>query len=58
MGMGDVENGAASDVQSVAAAMKAQAQETERLRMQPQCTSIKQKEDILEPTSGTVEEFV
>ena len=56
--MSDVDNGAASDVQSMAAAMKAQAQEIERLRMKLQRTNIKQQEDIPELTSGALEEFV
>ena len=33
-------------------------QEIERLRMEPQRTSIKQKESILEPTPGALDEFV
>ena len=41
-----------------AAAMKAQAQEIERLRMELPRTSLKQKEDIPELTSGSLEEFV
>ena len=42
----------------MAAAMKAQAHEIGRLIMELQCTSIKQKEDIPELTSGALEEFV
>ena len=42
----------------MAAAMKAQAQEIERLRMQLQRTGLKQMEDIPELTSGSLEEFV
>ena len=45
-------------VQSMAAALRAQAQEIERLRMDLQRTSIKQKENILELTAGALEEFV
>ena len=39
-------------------AMKARAQEIERLRMEMQRTSTKQKEDIPELMSGSLEEFV
>ena len=56
--MGDIDNGAASDVKSMAEAMKAQAQEIQRPRMELQRTSLKQKEDIPELTSGPFEEFV
>ena len=42
----------------MAAAMKAQPQEIERLRMELLRTCIKEKEDIPELTSGTLEEFV
>ena len=38
--------------------MRAQAQEIERLRMELQRTSIKQKESIPELTPGALEEFV
>ena len=41
----------------MAAAMKARAQEIERLRMEVQLTSLKQKEDSPELTSGSLEEF-
>ena len=44
--MGDVDNGAVTDVQSMAAAMKGHAQEIERLCMELWRTSLKQKEDI------------
>ena len=56
--MGDTDNGAPADVQSMAAAMRAQAQEIERLRMELQRTSIKQKESIPELTPGALGEFV
>ena len=42
----------------MAEAMKVQAPEIERLRMELQRTSLKQKEDIPELTSGSLEEFV
>ena len=42
----------------MADAMRAQAQEIERLRMELQRTSIKQRESIPELTPGTLEEFV
>ena len=42
----------------MAETMKAQAQEIERLRVELQRTSIKQKEDISELTSGSPAEFV
>ena len=53
-----MDNGAPTDVQSMAAAMRAQAQEIERLRMELQRTGIKQQESILELTPGALEEFV
>ena len=56
--MGDADNGAPADVQSMAAAMRAHAQEIERLRMELQRTSIKQKESIPELTPGALDEFV
>ena len=56
--MGDVDNGAASDVQSMPASMKAQAREIERLRMLLQRTSIKQKEDMPKLTTGAFHKFV
>ena len=56
--MGDADNGAPLDVQSMAAAMKAQAQDIEQLRMELQRTSIKPKENIPETTPGALEEFV
>ena len=56
--MGYIDNGARTDVKSVAETMKAQAQEIERLHMELQRTSLKQKEDILDLTSGSLEEFV
>ena len=42
----------------MAEAMRAQAEEIERLRMELLRTSLKQKEDIPELTSGSLEEFV
>ena len=56
--MGDADNGAPADVQSMAFAMRAQAKEIERLRMELQRTSIKQRESIPELTPGALEEFV
>ena len=56
--MGDTDNGAPADVQSMAAAMRAQAQEIERLLMELQRTSIKQKESIPELTPGALDKFV
>ena len=56
--MGDTDNGAPADVQSMAAAMRAQAREIERLRMEPQRTSIKQKESNPELTPRALDEFV
>ena len=58
MSMGDAGNGATLDVQSMATAMKARAQDFERLRMEQQRTSLKQQEDVPEHTSGTLEGFV
>ena len=46
------------DIQSMATAMRAQAQETERPRMGLHRTSIKQKQNIPELTPGALEEFV
>ena len=42
----------------MAAATRAQAQEIERLRIELQLTSIKQKESIPELTPGALDEFV
>ena len=42
----------------MAETMEAQAKEIERLRMEVQHTSIKQNDDILELTQGSLEEFV
>ena len=56
--MGDSDNGGSADVQRMAAAMREQAQEIERLRMELQRTSIKQKESIPELTPGALDEFV
>ena len=42
----------------MAETMKAQAQEIERLQMELQCTTVKQKEDIPELTSGSLEEII
>ena len=42
--MGDSDNGGSADVQRMAAAMREQAEEIERLRMELQRTSIRQKE--------------
>ena len=56
--MGDINNGAETDVRSMAETIKAEAQEIERLRMELQRTSLKQKEDNPELTSGSLEEFV
>ena len=53
--MGDIDNGASSDVKSMAETMKAQAQEIERPRMELQRTSLKQKQDIPELMSGSLE---
>ena len=57
MRLGVIDNGPTSDVQSMVAAMKAQAQDFERLRMELQRTIVKQKEDIPELMSGALEEF-
>ena len=56
--MGDSDNGGSADVQTMAAAMRQQAQEIEHLRMELQQTSIKQKESIPELTPGALDEFV
>ena len=56
--MGDTDDGAPADVQSMAAATRAEAQEIERLRMELQRTSIKQKESIPELTPGALDEFI
>ena len=47
-----------TDVRSMAETMKAQAREIERLHMELCPTSLKQKEDIPELTSGFLEEIV
>ena len=56
--MGDSDNGGSADVQRMAAAMREQAEEIERLRMELQRTSIRQKESIPELTLGALDEFV
>ena len=56
--MEDSDNGGSADVQRMAAAMREQAQEIERLRMELQRTSIKQKESIPELTPAALDEFV
>ena len=56
--MGDSDNGGSADVQRMAAAMRGHAEEIERLRMELQRTSIRQKESIPELTPGALDEFV
>ena len=56
--MGDSDNGGSADVQRMTAAMREQAEEIERLRMELQRTSIMQKESIPELTPGALDEFV
>ena len=56
--MRDSDNGGAADVPRMAAAMREQAEEIERLRMELQRTSIRQKESIPELTPGALDEFV
>ena len=56
--MGDSDNGGSADVQRMAAAMREQAEAIERLRMELQRTSIRQKESIPELTPGALDEFV
>ena len=55
--MEDVDNGAASDVHSMATARKAQVLENE-LRMELRRTGINQKKDLPPLTSGAFEESV
>ena len=56
--MGDSDDGGSADVQRMAAVMREQAEEIERLRMELQRTSIRQKESIPELTPGALDEFV